>query len=158
MSNRPKGNYMPHQVPGLAPRRPIPRYNRNHKPEISDGCMVVGILFFSMLFALTATKCTGQTRFDFVGKYATFHEEGATADYQRGVHVHAHGDTLTVDLPGCPVEITGMADWVWTDSGVMYCNTLNAKAKYTPGKWPELWLRVGALNITISTAKPTDRL
>lgn len=158
MSNRPKGNYMPHHVPGLAPRK-SPRYaRRQNKPEISDGCMVIGILFFSMLFALTATKCAGQTRFDFVGKYATFHGDGATADYSKGIRVRAHGDTLTVDLPGCPIEITGMADWVWTESGTTYCNTLKAHAKYTPGRWPELWLRVGALNVTISTAKNTDRL
>ena len=52
MSNRTKGQYMPHRDAYVPPRR-TPRYARPYKPEVSDGCgpHLVALVFILLLAA-----------------------------------------------------------------------------------------------------------
>lgn len=155
MSNRPKGDFMPHPVPGLRPRK-LPPYAKR-QPEVSNGCMVLFILFMSMVFSLTATKCAAQTRFEFTSEMVQDHTDNTV--YEAAVYIHAYADTLSIIFPAKrgvkPVNLLFWGiDWIWTDSGALYYNSATGdwRGRYTPGTG-ELWISTGELNMSIYRKK-----
>lgn len=92
MKSKPKGNYMPHEIPGLRPRK-LPHYARRPQPDTSDGCMVLFILFVSLVFSLTATKCAGQPATQFRSLFQVEHTESEVVLYHAAYN-------LTVDAAG----------------------------------------------------------
>ena len=99
---------MPHQIPGLRPKRKIPKYVRR-KQDVSDGC--AGLLaVFVAFFLFLATRCGAQPeRLQFRSLFQVEYTEADITLYHGAYNV-------TVNLEG--IEVVPINPKAWPDPPV----------------------------------------